>query len=42
MRTLKQMLNMIFNHEIWVVCKHCGREFDYRKSDYCESCGKRN
>jgi len=42
MRTLKQMLNMIFNHEIWFVCKYCGLEFDYRKNEYCDTCGKRN
>ena len=27
------------NHEIWVTCPKCGREYDLRKDDFCPYCG---
>lgn len=26
------------NHEVWVTCRSCGSEFDYRASVYCNKC----
>lgn len=42
MRSLKSILNTIFNHECWFVCKHCGCEYDVRRSNYCDTCGCKN
>lgn len=42
MRYFKQILSVVFNHEIWFSCGSCGCEYDVRKSDYCDTCGYHN
>ena len=31
-----------WNHEVWVVCKTCGGEYDLRERDICPDCGGLN